>query len=138
MRLAKDDYVKVQPIYYPGFTIAGIAEPIAILAFLLLAFVTPNGAVFWLTLAAFLALCVSHLLYWVLTHPVNNFWLADFRLEGSGARFFRFDPFRRQKQSVRSLSADWTTLRDRWEYSHIARAGLTMLCLILLATAIVL
>jgi hypothetical protein len=28
LRLTKDAYVAVQPIYYPGFTIVGIAEPV--------------------------------------------------------------------------------------------------------------
>jgi hypothetical protein len=32
---------------------------------------------------------------------------------------------------------EWTELRDRWEYSHVARASFSMLSLILLATAMV-
>jgi hypothetical protein len=32
MRLGKDTYLAVQQIYYPGFTIDGGAEPLAILA----------------------------------------------------------------------------------------------------------
>ena len=31
LRLTKDAYLAVQPIYYPGFTVAGISEPIAII-----------------------------------------------------------------------------------------------------------
>jgi len=31
---------------------------------------------------------------------------------------------------------DWTALRDRWEYSHVVRAGLGLLSLTLLATAV--
>lgn len=130
-RLRKDKYLTVQPIYYPGFTLAGVAEPIAVLILLLLVVVTPRGtAAFWLTLGAFGALFVMHLLYWVLTHPVNKFWLADFKLRGAGARFFG--------HRAQSAPADWTALRDRWEYSHVARALLALLSLILLATAVAL
>jgi hypothetical protein len=33
-------------------------------------------------------------------------------------------------------TADWTKLRDRWEYSHVARAGLAFLSFITLVIAI--
>jgi len=33
--------------------------------------------------------------------------------------------------------ADWTTLRDRWEYSHVARAAFAALSFVLLITAAV-
>ena len=36
MRLTKDEYFVVQSIYYPGFTIAGAAEPLAIVLLLIL------------------------------------------------------------------------------------------------------
>jgi hypothetical protein len=36
LRLPKDQYLVVQPIYCPGFTIAGIAEPLGVLAALAL------------------------------------------------------------------------------------------------------
>jgi hypothetical protein len=32
MRLGKDDYLRVQEIYYPGFTIGGVAEPAGVIA----------------------------------------------------------------------------------------------------------
>jgi hypothetical protein len=31
MRLDKETYYAVQPIYYPGFTIGGISEPVGII-----------------------------------------------------------------------------------------------------------
>jgi hypothetical protein len=31
LRLTRDAYFAIQPIYYPGFTIAGISEPVAII-----------------------------------------------------------------------------------------------------------
>ncbi len=140
MRLRKEEYLAIQPIYYPGFTIGGgIGEAGGLLATLLLLFVTPYGTpTFWLTLGAFVALAVTHVLYWILTHPVNNFWLANFRLKGFGAGFFEFDPLGKSKRDSQSTAVDWTVLRDRWEYSHVARAVLAMLALILLVTAVAL
>lgn len=43
LRLKKEQYLAVQPIYYPGFTIGGIAEPAVILATLALLILTPAG-----------------------------------------------------------------------------------------------
>ena len=136
LRLTEKAYVAMQPVYYPGFTIAGIAEPAAIMATLLLVFVTPAGtAAFWLTLAGLAALVGMHGAYWLLTHPVNNFWLKDFELNGAGVGFFAFDPLRRRPGSQRP---DWIALRNRWEFSHVLRAGLALLALALLVTAVVL
>jgi hypothetical protein len=135
LRLSRDAYLAVQPIYYPGFTIGGgVGEAGGLVALLLLVVLTPKGtAAFWLTLAAFVALLATHAVYWIATHPVNNFWLRDVELKGFGGRFFLFDPWRR----ARALGApDWTILRDQWEYSHVLRAGLALLSLILLTAAI--
>src|SRR3979409_1595959 len=91
MRLSKEQYRATQPIYYPGFTIGGAAEPIGLLLLLLLLGFTPAGTLaFWLILGAFLALLAMHPAYWLLVHPVNNFWLKDFQLKGVGAGFFAF------------------------------------------------
>jgi hypothetical protein len=134
MRLSKEAYVAMQPIYYPGFTIGGVAEPAGILALLLLVILTPSGTTaFWLTAAALLALAASHAVYWLVTHPINNFRLEDTKLAGAGARFFAADPLKRGESAERR---DWTALRDRWEYSHVARATLSFIALALLAVAI--
>ncbi len=133
MRLSKDVYLAMQPIYYPGFTIGGaVGEAGGMLATLLLVFFTPAGSVeFWLTLGAFVSLLAMHAVYWVVTHPVNNFWLKDFKLEGLGAGFFSFGIAKRN-----AGSPDWTALRDRWEYSHVGRAVLALLSLTLLVVAV--
>jgi hypothetical protein len=134
LRLPKDTYLAVQQIYYPGFTIGGIGEPGGIIATLVLLLLTPAGSTaFWLTLGAFLALLAMHATYWLLTHPVNNFWLKDFKLKGFGAGFFAFDPLKRGDDWS---APDWTALRDRWEYSHVIRAGLGLLGLTLLVAAV--
>jgi hypothetical protein len=133
MRLSKEQYVIVQPIYYPGFTIAGgVGEAGGFLVTLLLLFLTPPGtAAFWLVLLALIALAASHATYWVLTHPVNKFWLEGQALHAAGAGFFSFDPFGRGERDA----ADWTVLRDRWEFSHVVRAGFATLSLLALVTA---
>jgi len=134
LRLSEEHYLAVQPIYYPGFTFGGIAEPAGLLAALaLLAFTPVESAAFWLTAGAFAALLAMHAAYWLLTHPVNNFWLKDVNLKGAGAGFFGFDPLKRSGASERP---DWTLLRDRWELSHVVRAILGGVSLMLLATAV--
>ncbi len=130
MRLPKESYLAIQPIYYPGFTIAGAAEPLGLLALVVLTAMTTDDAGFWPTLAALLALAVTHALYWLWTHPVNNFWLKDFELKGAGKGFFSFGAGRLDPRS------DWTALRDRWEYSHVARALFALASFICLATAL--
>ena len=138
LRLSEGEYLAIQPIYYPGFTIAGAAEPLGLLALLVLIFLTPREAPFWLTLGAFIALLAAHAIYWLVTHPVNNFWLADVKLKGPGAGFFKSDPLGRGNPAKQATPPDWTQLRDRWEYSHLARAVFALLALILFAAAVAL
>ncbi|WP_234834041.1 DUF1772 domain-containing protein [Sinorhizobium meliloti] len=88
LRLPRDVYQAIQAIYYPGFTIGGAAEPAALLLTAALLFLMPSGtAAFWLTVGAFAGLLAMHAAYWILTHPVNNFWLKDTQLGGTGAAF---------------------------------------------------
>jgi hypothetical protein len=134
LRLSQENYVTVQAIYYPGFTFGGVAEPLGLILLLVLLFLTPGGTpAFWTTGGAFVALLAMHAAYWLLTHPTNNFWLEDLTLNKAAAGFFTFDPLRRSKTSVR---ADWSLFRDRWEFSHVVRAGLGLLSLILLVIAV--
>jgi hypothetical protein len=135
LRLSKESYLAVQSIYYPGFTIAGgIGEFGGIIATFVLTMFTPAGTTqFWLTLGALLALLAMHAVYWALTHPVNNFWLKDVQLQGFSAGFFSFGL---PKHGSDAQALDWTALRDRWEYSHVLRAGLALLGFILLVTAV--
>jgi hypothetical protein len=130
-RLDRDAYLKVQAIYYPGFTIGGIFEPVAMIAAFALLLFTPFGTIsFWLTLAAFAGLVLAHAIYWVITHPVNKVWLKDEKLSQGGTSFFA--------AGRRTAEGDWTALRDRWEWSHVARAALAMLSLAALVVAIIL
>src|SRR5262245_30022809 len=81
LRLTRDASFAVQPIYYPGFTIVGASEPLAIVSTIVLLVLTPRGSSdFWLTLVALLGLIGVHAVYWLFTHPVNNFWLQGEKL----------------------------------------------------------
>ena len=120
MRLSKEEYRAVQPIYYPGFTLAGFAGPLGIVLTIVLLFITPSGTVdFWLTLAALVGLNGVEAVYWLFTHPVNKFWLDDKQLSRAGSSFFSIGA-----EAGSSRPPSWTALRDRWEYSHVARAVL--------------
>jgi hypothetical protein len=137
LRLTKDTYFAVQPIYYPGFTIAGISEPVAIISTIILLVLTPReGADFWLTLVAAVGLIGMHAVYWLFTHPVNNFWLQGEKLSSLGSGFFSLGSASKQGGQSDTSTVDWTNLRDRWEYSHVARAGLAFLSFITLVMAI--
>jgi hypothetical protein len=129
-RLSRDAYFAVQTIYYPGFTIGGaFGEPLAMVAALVtLLFTTPGSLVFWQILAALVCLAFEHGLYWVFTHPVNKIWLQKQNLGGAGASFFATGG---ASPSVQS----WTILRDRWEYSHVARAVFAGLAFVFLLIA---
>lgn len=133
LRLDRDAYLIVQRIYYPGFTIGGFAEIIAQIAALVLLLLTPLGTpAFWLVLVGFVSLVVAHGIYWVVTHPVNKVWLEGERLGATGAGFFAF-----ASRGPQGAATDWTVLRDRWEYSHVARAILTSLGLLGLVISLV-
>lgn len=135
LRLGKEAYVGTQTIYYPGFTIgAAFGEFGAILVTLVLVFMTGTSSpAFGWNLSALLALLAMHATYWVVTHPVNKFWVRDSKLGNLGAGFFGVG--KRGEDVAANADADdvWASLRDRWEYSHVARAvfaGIALLCLI--------
>ncbi len=78
LRLDKDAYLTVQTIYYPGFTIGGISEPVSMLALLVLTISTPRESpAFGWMLAALASMTAMHLIFWLVTQPVNKVWLRD-------------------------------------------------------------
>ncbi len=136
MRLEKGTYIAVQAIYYPGFTYGGSSEGLAILAAAALIVVTPAAnPAFWWTLTGLVALVFMHAAYWVLIHPVNKFWLKGMQLEGAAGGFFSLDPLK-QRAAPADNGEAWKGLRDRWEYSHLLRAVLSVVALIALITAV--
>ena len=133
MRLDRKTYV-VQGIYYPGFTVGGGAgESGSTIAILLLLFLTPGGNEFWLTFIALLGLIAMQAVYWLITHPVNRFWVEGVQLNSFCVGFFRLGANTPQNKAV---APDSTALRDRWEYSHVARAGCALISFVALAVAI--
>lgn len=118
MRLDERTYRAVQGMYYPGFTWGGgIGEFGGLVATAVLLAVTPRGtAGFVLTLAALACLLGMQAVYWTVTHPVNRVWVAQEPLGRGGSKFFA--------TGRQGVDADWTKLRARWEYSHVARAVL--------------
>ena len=133
MRLDREAYFATQTIYWPGFTvIGGAAEILSIIATLALVVLTPTGSLdFWLVLGAFLLAASLHAVYWVVVHPVNKTWVEDIGLKGDSRRFFEVG------RAAGLPSAGWKALRDRWEYAHAVRAGMTLAALALVATAAV-
>jgi Domain of unknown function (DUF1772) len=135
MRLDRDTYTAMQPIYYPGFTVgAGVGEAGGIVVTFILLMATPRGSrEFGWTLSAVVSLLAMHLAYWVFTHPVNRFWLRDVQLKGFGRGFFGLDPLKRSATGADGVDA-WQRLRSRWEYSHVVRAALAgfgFVCLVI-------
>jgi hypothetical protein len=129
MRLDRETYLAVQQIYYPGFTIGGIAEPLGALAILALLILAPlPGVRFWWAVLALGTLIATQLVFWFVTQPVNAAWTRDLNLEGVGGAFFSVFPI--------EIRGDWTQLRDIWEYSHVVRAGLATIAFLSLARAI--
>lgn len=106
-----------------------VGEAGGMLATLIMALLTLGSPGFSLALGAFLAMIVMHGIYWVFTHPVNNFWVRDVELSGLGSTFFSaFAP--------KTEAGDWKSMRDVWEYSHVARAALAMLSLLAITIAV--
>jgi hypothetical protein len=135
LRLSKEDYIVTQTIYYPGFTIGGIGEALAVVAALALLLTTPSyNAAFWWTLAGFLCLLAMQAAYWVLTHPVNKFWTKDLDLKGLSAGFFAFGS-KRAVDASNKPDEKWINFRNRWEYSYVFRALLSVAALISLTVA---
>jgi len=119
LRLNKEQYLVVQGIYYPGFTLGGIAEAGSILAAFVLLILTPsNSRQFWLVAGALIALVAVQVIFWTMTQPVNKYWLRNTELSRTATRFF--------ETGTPAPVGDWTEMRDRWERSHVP--GRSHLC----------
>jgi hypothetical protein len=129
LRLSKDHYLAVQAIYYPGFTLAGIAEVAVILAALTMLFMTPRQSPqFWLVAGAVIAFVIVQVIFWLMTQPVNKYWLENTELSHAATRFFA--------SGAAAKPAEWTQMRDQWERSHVLRAIASAVGLLLLTSAV--
>lgn len=129
LRLDEASYKAVQAIYYPGFTLGGlVGEFGGIVALAVLVYLTPSGTThFWWTVAALALMLIAHGVYWVVTHPVNNFWVKDIAMSAPSTTFF--------SMFTGGAAGDWTDLRNRWELSHVIRAVLHAMSLVFIAMA---
>jgi len=136
MRHTKDVYYAMQHIYYPGFTIGGFAEPASL-------YFNDYPVVFYAVgeRRFFADACST-----TGTHryagnllPVyasgEQVLASGAKLSGLGSGFFSLGANRSPPQK-KSHAVNWTDLRNRWEYSHIARAGLAFASLTTLVIAI--
>ncbi|HEX5779838.1 MAG TPA: DUF1772 domain-containing protein [Xanthobacteraceae bacterium] len=131
MRLDKENYLTVQCIYYPGFTFGGISEPLGTAATaILLNFVPAGSSAFWLTLIALVAMFAMMAVFWLVTQPANKVWTQNMKMGAAGAGFFKAGP------GTTDVTADWTAMRDRWEWSHVARAAFATVAFLALLTAL--
>jgi hypothetical protein len=139
MRLDRGAYTATQSIYYPGFTIAGFAEILAIIAAAALLAVAPrSGPALWLEVTALASLLVAHATYWLMTHPVNRFWLKDQDLAALGRGFFSVGAPATGLTGASGQDQLWRRCRDRWELSHAIRAVFAALAFISLVIALTL
>lgn len=136
LRLDEQTYTAVQAIYYPGFTIGGIAEPVAALAVLVLLVIMRNWSAQlpWL-LTAFIALVAMHLVFWSVTQPVNRHWLKDQKLSEAGAKFFETAHINATDRGSTGIT-DWRSFRNRWENSHVVRAILSAIAFVAITLVI--
>jgi hypothetical protein len=89
MRLDRETYCAMQPVYYPGFTNGGgIGEAGGTISMIILLVLAPLGSTdFWLTLVALLGLIGMQVVYWLFTHPVNRFWVESENLDRFSSGF---------------------------------------------------
>jgi len=114
LRLNREEYFTVQAIYYPGFTLGGAAEPLAIVALAALLLEVPLGTNGRRLIGlALIAAVATQVLFWTVVQPVNRHWLKSISLGAAGERFFN--------AGAAATETDWTRLRDRWERGHIGR-----------------
>ena len=126
VRLSRGCYVAVRGRYYPGFTVAGVAEPLSIVAICaLLASLSAATLAFWLVGLALVAEALAHLLHWVLIAPMNGVWLAGETLPTTVA----------PESGTGRDSPDRSALQDRWERCHVARAVASTAAFVLLVAA---
>lgn len=136
LRLDERTYRVVQTIYYPGFTIGGVSEPLAIVSTFLLLFANRRDHTrFVLVLVALITLVATQVVFWLITQPANRIWLKDHKLRAAGAKFFAIQKAE-QAPDQEIDGCDWIGLRNRWEYSHVARAVFSGIGLIALVLAI--
>ena len=111
--LSRDNYLVVQQIYR-GWALLGIVVLGALLSTLILTIlVRKRSNEFALSLAAFLCIVGTQVVFWTFTFPTNQ-----------------------QTSNWTVLPENWETLRMQWEYSHATSALLNLIAFIALAFSV--
>lgn len=107
--LSAEDYLTVQQIYR-GWALLGIVVFGALLSTLLLTILMRGRPkIFVLALTAFLCIVGTQVVFWTFTFPANQ-----------------------ATDNWTLLPENWRQLREQWEYSHAASAGLNFIALVAL------
>jgi hypothetical protein len=77
-----------------------------------------------------------HAIFWIVTQPVNKFWLKNQQLSKLGNRFFPPNSTIQHGEGSKADVEDWGKMRDRWEYSHLVRAVFCVIAMITLTVAL--
>jgi hypothetical protein len=112
IHMSEADYFTVQRIYR-GWALLGGVLLLALIADAAFAFsLRGEGAAFALATAGTVVLAATLAIFFAFTQPANA-----------------------ATRNWSVATADWATLRVRWEYSHAVNAGLTFLALVLIVLA---
>jgi hypothetical protein len=145
LRLDNPHYIAAQSIHHRAFAVGGIlSEWGALATTLLLLLATPMAAVaFGWALCALAALASMHAAYWLITNPLDRFWLREAsslallaRVPAPASGFFATHPLYGPMSSIADQS--WKRLRARWEYANLGRALLAVFGLLALVIGLVL
>ncbi len=113
IKMPASEYLTAQKVY-AGCALLAIPVILAIISVLVQLIVIRRGYEgFGLTLAAFISLVITQVIFWVFTFPAN-----------------------RQTDNWTKLPANWEKLRTQWEYSHATASVLNLLALVLLILAL--
>ncbi|RJP19544.1 MAG: DUF1772 domain-containing protein [Candidatus Abyssobacteria bacterium SURF_5] len=113
IELSREAYLTVQQIYR-GWALLGFVVAGALISTLALTFmVRRKPKTFALSLAAFLCIAGTQVIFWTFTYPAN-----------------------RQTNNWTMLPANWEHLRAQWEYSHAAGAVLNLSAFISLVLSV--
>jgi hypothetical protein len=112
--LSAENYLIVQQIYR-GWALFGIVVIPALIATLVVTIKDRRGPhSFGLSLFAFVCVAGGQVIFWTLTFPTNQ-----------------------ATRNWTTLPADWTRLREQWEYSHASAAVLNLVAFIALVVSAV-
>jgi hypothetical protein len=82
------------------------------------------------------ALVVAHAVFWIVTWPVNRWWLSSQLLAGAGKRFFATGISPAGAGTPEAMHRGLEKLRDRWKCSPLLRVVRSMAAIVAWAVAV--